>query len=262
MAQETGTGRIDQALGADGSFPRVWPDPPPDLTVPEKMALSARILAHAGLALDVAGHITVTRDDGETMWATPYGKWWWELSASDMLVVDYDGNVVEGRWDVTPAIFIHTEVHRNRPDAKVVIHNHPYYSTLLATMKLLPEITDQQACMFDGEMVLFDEYAGGVDTADSGQRLAEAIGGGSAVILAHEGLLVFGGSVEETTYKFDTFERTARLNVDAMQTGHKPEVVPADRRERLKGMLLRYSTQFYWNGWVRKLLATEPDVLD
>lgn len=255
-----GQGRIDAALGEGSTFPSVWPEEPPELTEQQKIALSARILARAGHALDVAGHITVMRDDS-TMWATPYGKWWYELTAGDILVVDDDGDVVEGRWDVTPAIFIHTEIHRNRPDARVVIHNHPHWSTLLATMHLLPEITDQQACMFDGEVVLHNDFAGGVDTADSGQQLAEAIGDASVVILAHEGLLVFAPTVEEATYKFETFERMCRLNVEAWMTGREPIPVPPDRRKRLKEMLLRYSTRFYWNGAVRRVLAEEPEVL-
>lgn len=253
-------GRIDQALSADSTFPSVWPDEPDELSEQQKIALSARILAAAGHALDVAGHITVMRDD-DTMWATPYGKWWHELTARDILVVDGSGDVVEGPWDVTPAIFIHTEIHRARPDARVVIHNHPHWSTLLATLHRLPEITDQQACMFHEEMVLHDDFAGGVDDADSGVALASAIGDASVVILAHEGVLVLGATVEEATYKFETFERMCRLNAEAWMTGHAPVPVPAAKRDRLKSMLLQYSTRFYWNGVVRQQLAMDPSVL-
>lgn len=253
-------GRIDSALGEGSTFPSVWPEEPPELSEPQKVALSARILAAAGHALDVAGHITVMRED-DTMWTTPYGKWWHELTAADILVVDQEGDVLEGPWDVTPAIFIHTEIHRARPDARVIIHNHPHWSTLLATMHLLPEITDQQACMFHEEVVLHDDFAGGVDTADSGGALADAIGDASVVVLAHEGVLVLAETVEEATYKLETFERMCRLNVEAWMTGHKPIPVPEDKRARLKSMLLRYSTRFYWNGVVRQQLTTDPSVL-
>ena len=59
---------------------------------------------------------------------------WQELTASDICVVDQDAKVVRGRWDVTPAIHIHTELHRVRHDARVVIHNHPYYVCVLAAL--------------------------------------------------------------------------------------------------------------------------------
>lgn len=253
-------GRIDQIL-AGGDFPRVWPDPLPPLTPAQGLALSARILADADCALDVAGHITQVREDG-TMWSTPYGKWWWELQAGDQLVVDDRGRVLEGPWDVTPAIFIHTEIHRARPDARVIIHNHPHFATLMATLKRLPEITDQQSCMFDGEMALFDEYTGGIDSASGGRDLASAIGDATVVLLANHGLLVIGDTIAEATYKFAMFERCCRLNIQARATGLEPTIVPTDKRATLKQMLLRYSTTYYFNGAGRKVLQATPDVLD
>jgi ribulose-5-phosphate 4-epimerase/fuculose-1-phosphate aldolase len=257
----TEDGRIAAALSGATPFPRVWPHPLPELTPQQRIALSARILADADCALDVAGHITEVRDD-DTMWSTPYGKWWWELTASDQLIVDDGGDVVEGLWDVTPAIFIHTEIHRARPDAKVIIHNHPHYATLLATMKLMPEITDQQACMFDGEVAIFDEYTGGIDSAQGGQELAGAIGDATVVLLANHGLLVMGETVEEATYKFVTFERSCRLNYEALAAGHPGTIIPPDKRKQLKEMLLRYSTTYYFNGAARRVLASTPEVLD
>ena len=103
-----------------------------------------------------------------------------------------NGEVIDGRWDVTPAVFIHTELHRSRPDARVIIHNHPYYGSLLSTMHVQPDIIDQQACMFDGDIALFDEYTGGVDDADGGQYLAgqRAVDhprGGADIIDCHGG---------------------------------------------------------------------------
>ena len=67
--------------------------------------------------------------------------------------------VVEGKWDVTPAVFLHTELHRARPDAAVIVHDHPYYATLLASMGETPRIVHQNSCIFDGELAFVDEYA-------------------------------------------------------------------------------------------------------
>jgi ribulose-5-phosphate 4-epimerase/fuculose-1-phosphate aldolase len=262
--QEKQAGRIAQALSQSVPFPRAMPGVPQELTVQQKMACAARILAFEGCALNVAGHITVVSDGSSDLWVNGYGTWWEELSASDICVINADGDVIEGRWDVTPAIAIHTELHRARPDAKVVIHNHPHYATLLATMHLLPEITDQQACMFDDEMVLFDEYTGGVDNQEAGRYLADAVGAASVAVLANHGVIVVGGSVEEATYKLTTFERTCRLNYEAMLTGKGGVPVPKDMRRALKPMLLsdRLTVRYYWEGAVRQLLRREPAVLD
>jgi len=253
-------GKLKRALEGDG-FPTRMPEVV-DLTIPQQIACAVRILARADFALDVAGHITVMRpeDDG-TMWCTPYGLWWREVKASDLLVLDRDGAVLEGKWDVTPAVFIHTELHTRWPEARVIIHNHPYYGSLLSTMHVAPEITDQQACMFDGEIALFDEYTGGVDDSVSGGHLADAIVGSSAVILANHGVLIAGESVAQATYRASNFERTCRLNYDAMAAGRTPVPVPVEQRGMLKRAINSLSVEYFWGGEIRRLLEEEPDVL-
>jgi len=254
-------GKLEDAL-TGGGFPSTMPEAP-SLTVPQQMAVAARLLAHDGYALDVAGHITVVRPDGDgSMWCTPYGLWWREITASDIIVIDPEGTVIEGKWDVTPAVFIHTEIHRARPDAPVLIHNHPYYGSLLSTLHMAPDITDQQACMFDGDILLFNEYTGGVDDAAGGEHLAQAIGDASAIILANHGVLITGSAVAHATYRALTFERTCRLNYDALAAAHKPVPVPPETRGLLKRSINTLSVDYYWGGAVRHLLATEPEVLD
>jgi ribulose-5-phosphate 4-epimerase/fuculose-1-phosphate aldolase len=246
--------------GSGRRLPEVRPIPV-ELSDPQKIALSARIIADGGMALDVAGHITQVRADGETMWATPYGMWWSEYCASDMMVVDNDGRVREGRWDVGGAIRIHTEIHRVRPDANVIIHNHPHYATLLATLDLVPEITDQQSIIFDGDMALFSEYTGRIDSAESGAHLATAIGDANVVLLANHGLLIMAGSIEEATYRYVTFERCCQLNYEAMASGRKPTTVPEEQRKAMKPTMLIQNHTFYWNGVARQMLAAQPDAL-
>ncbi|WP_420620265.1 class II aldolase/adducin family protein [Candidatus Poriferisocius sp.] len=259
-------GKLDEAIAGQSGFPRVMPGLDQPLTVPQKIACAARILDAEGYALDVAGHITVVRDDADdgSMWCTPYGLWWNEVTASDILMIDADGEVLEGRWDVTPAVFIHTEMHRARPDARVVIHNHPYYGSLLSTMHKLPEITDQQACMFDGDIALFGTYTGGVDNAAGGQEMADAVGSATAVILANHGVLIAGETTEQAVYRASNFERVCRLNYDAMQAGQIPVPVPPDQRPTLKAAVNSHhmTVRYFWEGAVRRLLREAPEVLN
>ena len=253
-------GKLEEALSG-GGFPSSMPTVP-ELSVPQQLACSARIMAHNGLALDVAGHITAVRPGGDgSMWCTPYGLWWRELTASDIIVLDADGDVVDGKWDVTPAVYIHTELHRARPEAEVIIHNHPYYGSLMSTLHITPEITDQQACMFDGDIAMFDEYTGGVDDTDGGQYLAERIGTATAVILVNHGVLITGGSVAQATCRMTNFERTCHLNFDALASGQKPVPVPFEQRAMLKHALNTISVDYFWGGEIRELLRTEPEVL-
>jgi ribulose-5-phosphate 4-epimerase/fuculose-1-phosphate aldolase len=170
--------------------------------------------------------------------------------------------VLEGTWDVSPAIFLHTGLHRSRPDARVIVHNHPYHATLLATMGRLPEITHQAACMFDGALALVDEYQGQVLDADAGTWLAEQVGDADGVILVSHGAIVIGASVEEATYRSATFDRMCRLTADAIVGGVDTREIDPEHRAGLRDAFRSHALDAYWAGAVRLLLASQPDVLD
>jgi ribulose-5-phosphate 4-epimerase/fuculose-1-phosphate aldolase len=224
------------------------------------------VLAGIGFNENMAGHVTVTvdpdGDDDGNLWASPWGLWWNEIRTSDLVLVDADGEVLDGKWDVSPAVYLHTGLHRARPDARVVVHNHPYHATLLATMGRLPEITHQAACMFDGALRLVDEYEGQVLDDEAGDRLAAQVGDADGVILVSHGALVVGASVEEATYRAYTFDRMCRLTADALVSGQPTRAIAPELRASLRDAFRTHALDAFWNGAVRQLLAEHSDVLD
>ncbi|HEY8523665.1 MAG TPA: class II aldolase/adducin family protein [Acidimicrobiales bacterium] len=248
--------------GAAVWTPSVMPPIGRDLTDEQKLACAFRVLAREGFAENMAGHITWQRPGDETMLVNPWGLWWRELSASDICTVDPDGRVVAGRWDVTPAIHIHTELHRVRPDARVVIHNHPYHVTVLAALGVLPDIVHQTGAMFHGDLRFVDEYSGEVDSADLGADLARQIGNGTTVILASHGVIVTGDTLEVATYRAASIDRACRLAYDVMLTGREPRPISPGVLVGMKASLLERAADVYFAGAVRQLLRDEPDVLD
>jgi len=247
----------------DTSFkPRAMSPIGVELTERQKLACLHRILARIGFNENMAGHVTMTADADGNLWASPWGLWWDEVHASDLSLVSADGVLLDGRWDVSPAIFVHTELHRSRPDARVVVHNHPYHATLLATLGRLPEITHQAACMFDGDVALVDEYQGQVLDQDASAWLAARAGSANGVILANHGALVVGSSVEEATYRSATFDRMCRLTADALISGLEAREIAPGHRAALKDAFQTHALDAYWNGAVRLLLRDDATVLD
>ena len=147
-----------------------------DLTDEQQMAIAFRHLADIGFAENMAGHITWQPDGQSDMYVNPWGLWWQELTASDICVVDEDARVVRGRWDVTPAIHLHTELHRIRPDARVVVHNHPYYVSLIAALGTLPDLVHQTGSLFLDDMYLVEKYDGEIDAPWRAAELAGQVG--------------------------------------------------------------------------------------
>jgi ribulose-5-phosphate 4-epimerase/fuculose-1-phosphate aldolase len=176
--------------------------------------------------------------------------------------VSYDGEILSGEWDVTPVVFIHTELHRARPDARVVVHNHPYAATVLSCLGVEPVISHQNACLFDGELAFVDEYGGAVESAEEGRWLAEQVGKASGVLLANHGAIVTAETIGAACYRAVTFERMCRMTLDALRAGRELRPLPIASRTELKALLNRVTGPAYWDGAVRQLIAREPDVLD
>ena len=196
------------------------------------------------------------------MLINPWGLWWRELTASDICEVDEDGVVIAGKWDVTQAFHIHTELHRARPDARVVVHNHPYYTSLLACLGELPRVVHQTASMFAGDISLVDEYTGEVDSAERGRDLAQRIGSANIVILKSHGVIVIADTVERATYLSASLERASRTTVDLMKIGtNAAGNLDQNLVAGMKVSLLERGSDVYWDGLVRQLIRVESEVL-
>jgi ribulose-5-phosphate 4-epimerase/fuculose-1-phosphate aldolase len=242
--------------------PSITPAIGVELTEHQALACAFRILARDGFSENIAGHITWATADNSSMLVNPWGLWWEEISASDICRVDLDANVLDGRWDVTPAVHIHTELHRRRPEARVVVHNHPYYATALAAMGVLPEFLHQTSAMFDGELGFVSEYGGEIDSAELGADLAERIGDASVVFLANHGVIVTAATIEEATYKSASLDRQCRLMFDVLVSGRSATTVPPIVRPAMKASLLERGTEVFWAGAVRRIIREHPDVLE
>lgn len=248
--------------GLEAWSPRVVPGIGRDLSDEQKLACAFRILARDGFAENISGHITWQRAGDERMLINPWGLWWRELKASDICAVAPDGEVVTGPWDVTPAYHIHTELHRRRADARVVIHNHPYHVCVLAAVGRLPDLVHQSGTVYVGDLGFVSEYAGEVDSPELGAALAEQIGDASVVILANHGVIVTGPTLEEATFRAATLDRACRMTYDLLLLGEQSLSIPPSVVKGMKASILERGSDVFFAGAVRQLLRDEPDVLD
>jgi ribulose-5-phosphate 4-epimerase/fuculose-1-phosphate aldolase len=250
-----------RAGGLQAWSPSITPPIGVEMTHEQELACAFRILAGTGFSEDIAGHITWAREDG-SMLINPWGLWWDEVKASDVCRVDESGRVLEGKWDVTPAFHIHTELHRRRPDARVVVHNHPYHVVVLAALGVLPEIVHQQGSMFHDDLSFVEEYSGEVDDAALGADLAEKIGSSRNVILASHGVIVTAETIAEATYRAASIDRMCRLAYDVLISGRQARPIAEAFKVGMKKSLIERGSNVYWAGAVRSLLRSQPEVLD
>lgn len=233
--------------------------PLPALSPQQELALLARVLFQEGYDDHLAGHITYKQPDG-TFLVNPLGLTWDELRASDVMRMDADGNELDGRWTITPAITLHVELHRARSDITVAIHNHPRWSTIWADIGRAPEIYDQTSALYHGDVAVYQEYWGAVDDRQNARAAVEAVGDANVALLANHGVLVAGRDIEQAYLRAMAFEWRCRQawHVEAAGGGRPmlPEVAAA-----YGGFFNQHNYIGLFPAMARRELRRDPTVL-
>src|ERR1700754_5245743 len=116
----------------------------------QKLAGALRLFGRFGFSEGVAGHITA-RDPELTdhFWVNPFGMSFKHVRVSDLILVNHEGKVVEGRYPVNEAAFaIHSQVHQARPDVVAAAHSHSVHGRALSALGQVIEPITQDACAF------------------------------------------------------------------------------------------------------------------
>ena len=149
----------------------------PVQTAKVHLAAAHRLAVMHELEEGIDNHFTVTLPGTDDQYLIlPFGLHWSEARASDMLIFNEAGNVLEGEGDVElSALCIHAPIHR-LCGARVVLHTHQHWAlalNMLQNNRLLP--TSQTAAFFHGHIAYDDTYTGTADTLAEGERLASLL---------------------------------------------------------------------------------------
>jgi ribulose-5-phosphate 4-epimerase/fuculose-1-phosphate aldolase len=219
------------------------------------LAAALRWAARLGLNEGVCNHFSLKVPGAEDRYlVNPHALHWDEITASDLIVVDGKGNHIEGRHTIEPtAFFIHSRLHRARPDAKCVLHTHMPYATALTMIdsgRVEPCI--QSALRFYG-VIAYDRDVGGynglaLDDAE-GDRMANALGDKRVLMLENHGIIVVGPNVAAAFDDLYYLERAAQAQVLAMSTGRKLKLVGDNTARAVQQQIERdipvYSTNHF-----------------
>lgn len=200
-------------------------------TARRELAAAFRWAARMGFHEGACNHFSLKVPGREDRYLiNPHGRHFSEIKASDLAVLDADGNMVDGKYPVEPtAFFIHSRIHRANADAKCVLHTHMPYATALTMLEGTRLEPCLQTCLrFYGRIAYDDDfggYGGLVLDEEEGDRLAEALADKRVLMLANHGVIVAAPSVAEAFNDLYYLERAAQAQVLAMSTGRKLKLV-------------------------------------
>ncbi len=230
----------------------------------QKLAGAFRLFGRFGFNEGVAGHITY-RDPERTdhLWVNPYGMHFSQIKASDLVLVNAAGEVVEGKYSVQKAAYyIHEAVHKARPDVIASAHAHPVHGkTWSVSGRLLDPLT-QDACAFYNDHAVLDEYSGVVYGETEGDQIANALGDKKAVLLRSHGPLTVGQSVDSAAFWFITMERTCQSQLLAEAAGIVNPIDPKNAQIAADQVGREIDGWENFQPLWQRIVKEQPDLLD
>lgn len=178
-----------------------------------------------------SGNVSIRDPESGFVVIKPSGLRYEQLRPEHMVVVDIEGDVVEGTLKPSSDTASHLYIYRHRPDVNGVVHTHSRYATAFASLgRSIPVYLTAQADEF-GCPIPCGGFAliGGEEI---GQVVIESIGSSPAVLLKNHGVFTVGKSGEAAVKAAVMVEDIAATVWIALQMG-QPDEIPAHLVEKL-----------------------------
>ncbi|TGP21491.1 MULTISPECIES: class II aldolase/adducin family protein [unclassified Mesorhizobium] len=173
--------------------------------------------------------------DGKRFLMNPRWKHFSAVRASDLLLLDSDDPSTMDRPDApdVTAWCIHGRLHALAPQARCVLHLHPVYATVMASLAN-PEIKpiDQNTARFFNRVAIDLGYQGLANSEAEGERLASVLGNRSVLMMGNHGVLVAAETVAEAFDCMYYLERACQTMVLALSTGQPLSVLSDNVAEK------------------------------
>ncbi len=167
----------------------------------------------------VWGHVSRRDPDGRGIWLKAGPRGFDEVSADDVVLIDFDGRRLAGSATVPREYPLHTEVLRARVDIDSVVHCHPPYGIALAASGQPLYVFSNGAGAFAAGVPRFEDPVGLVETPELGAAVAACLGSARALFLVGHGVIAVGSSVPTAVTTTILLERACRLQILASAAG-------------------------------------------
>lgn len=182
---------------------------------------AAQQMAQQGFVVGTSGNVSMRLDDTggrELLAITPNNRYYDLLNIDDIVVVDFDGQTVEGELTTSIETMLHIGIYKARRKINAVIHTHPVFGGIISIIGVkIPPILDDQVTYLGGEIALAEYSLPG--SQDLAKNAVSALGPRNAVILANHGAVTVGRDMREAFTNCKMLEKTAKIYIYALGAG-------------------------------------------
>lgn len=232
------------------------------------LAAAYRLAAMLGWEDTLYTHFSVRLpDDGIPRFLiNPFGLMFDEIKASDLVVIDSEGKILEGNADYNLAGFtIHSAVHMARDDAHCVMHTHTLAGMALAACDDGLLMLNQINTEFYNRLGYHD-YEGVAWNLEERERIQKSLGDNIGLVLRSHGLLTVGESVADAFQIMYYLNKASEIQLAASQMASLTKVscIPNQLAQHVNSQFKKteHERHIVWQAWLRKLDRIDPSYKD
>ncbi len=203
------------------------------ISLKQQLVKGAGQVAQIGLVPLTQGNLSLRDPISGIILVTPHDYPYDQLTAEDVVAVDLDGNVIEGKREPSSESPVHLAVYEKRPQVQAIVHAEPIYTNVFGVLHR-PIAPLHVGALIDvgGEVPVMPFAPSG--SRQFGYDMLEVMGDRNAVVWANHGMLAVGDTLSKAIHCTVMVEIAAQMYHMALQHG-QPHLIPADMRDQLIG---------------------------
>ena len=170
---------------------------------------TARAMLHSGLVEGTAGNVSARLPDGNIV-MTPTSVAYDTMSLEDLVVIDPNGNIVDGTRPPTTEKALHLACYRRYAEVGAVIHTHAEHASMFALIhEPIPAVIEEFVVYVGGDVPIADYKLTGSD--ELGEEISSRLDKVSAVLIANHGMVAIGSSLQKALHVTQLVDRSAKI---------------------------------------------------
>ena len=187
-----------------------------------------------GLSSGTSGNLSIYLKEEGVVLITPSGIGYFDTTPEDIVVMDLEGNIIEGTRKPSSEWHLHTLFYKNKPEARAVVHTHSKFCTTLATLRMPIKAVHYVIADAGTNEVPCAPYRR-YGTEELAKVAVESAGESNAVLLANHGIVVCGKNLKSAYVLAKGMEYVAEIQVTAMSVGEPVVLSKEEMDEVLEG---------------------------
>jgi L-fuculose-phosphate aldolase len=188
---------------------------------------ACQALALRGCGSGIGGHVSIRVPGEDKLWINAFDRTLGEVTPDDIMMIDFDGNLLEGDREISVGYEFHPGIYGQREDVNAIVHTHGFWVSALGSMARPLKVRHNISCLFHDNQTMSPD--------DSFASIGPAIGDNDMILIPWHGAITVGRNIDRAAALHATLEEMAKLDITLEPTG-APEL-PEEMRGHLRELV-------------------------